>query len=72
MKHFLPLFVASFLLPIVAHAHDGHADAIAPATEFVHYLSPTHLLPVVVAVIVGVVIGRVMATRSRERSSKNE
>lgn len=71
MKHFL-LLGALMMLPIVARAHDGHADAPAPATEFVHYLSPTHLAPVAIAIVIGIVIGKMMAVRSRERSSNNK
>lgn len=71
MKRFL-LFLAALLAPQLALAHDGHADAPAPATEFVHYLSPTHLAPVAIAIVIGIGIGKMMAVRSCERSSNNK
>ena len=56
----LALIATASLLPAAASAHPGHGivDGLA------HYLTPDHLLPVLVAVAVGVFLWR---RRKRDR-----
>lgn len=59
----------SVVMPVSAFAHDGHPAAGYSAAEFLHYLTPIHLVPFVSAAFI--VMGVFIMVRSKSQKTVN-